>query len=74
VGEDEEQRRMKVRGILLIKVELTPETISRVVECMDFVYPEGFSIKGIKSEGKAYQKAKNDDKNFFSLHIAHINS
>jgi hypothetical protein len=31
-------------------------------------------IKGVKSEGKTYEKAKSDGKDFVSLYAAHINS
>jgi hypothetical protein len=71
VGENEEKGRMKIRGILFIEFYLAFEVVSGVIEGMDFVYPEGFFIKGVKSEGKAYEKAENDDKNFFSFYVAH---
>jgi hypothetical protein len=38
---------------------------------MDFVYPKGFSIKGVESQGKAYEEAKDKDKNFFSFWVTH---
>jgi hypothetical protein len=71
MGKDEEEGRMKIRRILLIKFDLPSEVISGVIEGMDFVYPEGFSIKGVESQSKAYEKAKNDDKNFISFYVAH---
>jgi hypothetical protein len=49
VGEDEEERRVKVRRILLIEFYLALEIISGVVEGMDFVHPEGFAIKSVES-------------------------
>jgi len=50
---------------------LTSEIIPGVIEGVDFIYPERFLIKTVKSEGKADEKAKNDDKNFFSFYVAH---
>lgn len=74
MGENKEKGRVKIRRILLIKVKLTSETIPRIIERMDFIYPERFLIKAVKPERKAYQKTKNDNNNFFSFHVAHINS
>jgi len=71
MGENEEKGRVKISRILLIKVKLTSKIISRIIEGMDFVHPERFSVEGVESEGKAYEKAKNDDKNFFSFYVAH---
>jgi len=34
---------------------------------MDFVYPEGFFVKGVKSQGKADEKTKKEDKNYLSF-------
>jgi hypothetical protein len=50
---------------------LTPDIVPGIIEGVDFIYPEGFSVKGVKPQGKAYEKTKNDDKNFFPLYIAH---
>jgi hypothetical protein len=74
VGKNEEERRMKIRRILLIKLYLAFKIISRIIERMDFIYPERFLIKSVKPEGKAYEKAKDDDNNFLSFYVAHINS
>ena len=74
MGENEEKGRVKISRILLIKVKLTSKIISRIIEGMDFVHPERFSVEGVESEGKAYEKAKSDDKNFFSFYVAHIDS
>ena len=65
VGENEEKGRMKIRWILFIEFYLAFEIVSGVVEGMDFVYPERLSIKGVEPQSKAYEEAKNKDKNFF---------
>jgi hypothetical protein len=71
VGENEKKRRVKISRILLIIVKLTSKIISRIIEGVDFVHPERFSIKGVESEGKPCEKAQNDDNNFFSNYIPH---
>jgi hypothetical protein len=38
---------------------------------MDFIHPERFLIKSVKSQGKTYDKAQNHDKYFFSFYVAH---
>ena len=53
MGKDEEEGRMKIRRILLIKFDLPFEIVSGVVEGMDFVCPERLLIKGVKPKGKA---------------------
>ena len=65
VGENEEKGRMKIRWILFVEFYLAFEIVSGVVEGMDFVYPERLSIKGVEPQSKAYEEAKNKDKNFF---------
>jgi hypothetical protein len=40
MGENKEERRMKKTRMLLIKLDLTSEIISGVIEGMDFVQPE----------------------------------
>lgn len=72
--ENKEKGRMKIRWVLLIKSYLISEIIPRIIERMDFIYPERFLIKSVKPEGKTYEKTKHDDNNFFSFHVAHINS
>jgi hypothetical protein len=47
MGEDIKQGRMKVCRILFIIFQLAFKTISRIIEGMDFVNPEGFLIEGI---------------------------
>jgi hypothetical protein len=38
---------------------------------MDFVNPERLLVEGVDSKGKPYEKAQNDDKNFFAVYVAH---
>jgi hypothetical protein len=71
MGKDEEEGRMKVRRILLIKFDLPSEIVSGVVEGMNFVYPERFFVEGVESQSKAYEETKNNDKNFFSSWVTH---
>jgi len=74
MGENKEKGRVEIRWILLIKFYLASEIIPRIIEGVDFIDPERFLIKGVKSEYKTYEKAKHDDKNFFSFYVAHNNS
>jgi len=71
MGKDEEEGRMKIRRILLIKFDLPSEVISGVIEGMDFVHPEGFLIESVESQGKSYKETENQDKYFFSFWVAH---
>ena len=71
MGENEEEGRMKIRRILFIKFYLAFKIISGVIEGMDFVHPKGFVIKGVKSQGKTYEEAKDNDDNFLLFYIAH---
>jgi hypothetical protein len=56
--ENEEEGRVKVKRPPLIKFQLVFETILRVIKRMDFVEPEGFFVKGVKSQSKTNDKAK----------------
>jgi hypothetical protein len=67
VGEDEEERRMKIRGIFFIKFYLALEIIPGVVEGMDFIHPQRFFVEGIKSQCETDEEAKNQNNNFFLL-------
>jgi len=67
VGKDEEERRMKVSWIPLVKFYLASEIISRIIVSMDFVEPERFLIKSIEPQGEPQEKTNNDDKNLFSF-------
>jgi len=71
MGENKEKGRVEIRWILLIKFYLASEIIPRIIEGVDFIDPERFLIKGVKSEYKTYEKAKNDGNNFFSFYVAH---
>src|SRR4030042_6720504 len=51
--------------------QLPAQTHSRIVECVDLVNPEGFAIKGIESQGKAYQKAKTKNEHSLLLKVSH---
>jgi len=62
---------MKVGWILLIIFQLVFKAISRIIKGMDLINPERFLVKGVESQGKADEKAKNDDKNFFSSYVTH---
>jgi len=49
VSEDKEERRMKEGGIFFIEFYLAFEVVSRVIKCMNFIRPEGFLVKCVKS-------------------------
>ena len=51
---------MKVCRILLIIFQLTFKTISRIIEGMDFVNPEGFLVEGVESQGEANEKTERE--------------
>ena len=59
MGENEEERRMKISRILFIEFNLAFEIVSGVIESMDFIHPKGFLIKSVKPQGKAYKEAEN---------------
>jgi hypothetical protein len=44
---------------------LTSEIIPRIIEGMDLINPERFSIKGVEPQSKAYEKAKYQDHDLF---------
>jgi len=67
MGENEEEGRMKIRRILFIKFYLAVEIISGIVECMDFVHPERFLIKGVESQAKTDEKTNDEDNDFFTF-------
>jgi hypothetical protein len=62
---------MKRGWILFIIFYLLFEIVFRIVESMDFVNPERLLVEGVDSKGKPYEKAQNDDKNFFAVYVAH---
>jgi hypothetical protein len=51
---------------------LVLDTIPRVIKCVDFIQPEGFFVKGVKSQGEPYEETEDEDKNFFLIY--HIRS
>jgi len=58
MGKDEEEGRMKISRILLIKFNLPSEIVSGVIEGVDFIYPERFVVEGVKPQSKTYEKTK----------------
>jgi len=66
MGEEEEERRVKIRWILFIKFYLAFEVISGVIEGVDFIHPEGFLIEGIESQGEADEETKKKNKKISS--------
>jgi hypothetical protein len=52
MGQNKEKGRMKIRRVLLIKFYLPSKIISRVIEGVDFIYPERFLVKCVKPQGK----------------------
>jgi hypothetical protein len=49
MGETEKQRRLNVIRLFFIILYLVFEIIPGVIESIDLVQPEGFSIKGVES-------------------------
>ena len=72
MGENEEEGRMKVTWILLIKFYLAFEIISGVIEGMDFVYPKRFVIEGIESQCKTDEEANKKNNYFFLCQFIHL--
>jgi hypothetical protein len=71
VSENKEEGRMKIRRVLFIKFYLALQIISGVVEAMDLVYPEGFSIKSVKPQGEADNETENENEDLFSFFLDH---
>ena len=65
MGEDEEERRMKKRWILLVEFDLSFEVIPGIIVGMHFVHPQGFLVKGVKPQTEPNDEAENKDENFF---------
>ena len=72
MGENEEEGRMKVTWIFLIKFYLAFETVSGVIEGMDFVYPKRFVIEGIESQCKTDEEANKKNNYFFLCQFIHL--
>ena len=62
-----EEWSLKVGGILLVKGQLAFQTVPRIIKRINFIYPERFSIKGVKPQGEADEKTQKEYKNFFSF-------
>jgi len=67
MGQNKEERGMKVGWILLVKFYLTPEIISRIIEGIDFIRPKGFLIEGVEPQGETDEEAEDQHKNFISF-------
>jgi hypothetical protein len=53
MGEDKEEGGLEGRGVFSVVLDLAPEILSRIIERMDFVDPERFPVKAVKTKGKA---------------------
>jgi hypothetical protein len=71
VGENEKKGRVEESGVLIIEFYLAFEIIPGVVEGIDFIQPEGFLVKSMESQYKAYDKTKNEDKNLLLPYATH---
>jgi hypothetical protein len=47
MSENKKKRGMKVSWVFFVILQLVLDTISRIIESMDFVNPEGFLIEGV---------------------------
>jgi len=52
MGQDIEEGRLEIGGVLFIMDELVFVFISGFIKGMNLIDPEGFLIKGIKSQGE----------------------
>ena len=52
MGENKEKGRMEEGRIVLVKLQLIPEIIPRIIIGMDLIHPEGFFVKVIESQDK----------------------
>jgi len=64
MGQHKKEGRVKKGGIFFVKLYLPFEIISRVVEGIDLIHPEGFLVEGIESKSKSYEKTEDKNKNF----------
>lgn len=62
---------MKVGWVLFVILQLVLDVISRIIEGMDFVNPDGFLIEGVESQGKPYNETQNKGKDFFPPYFIH---
>jgi len=67
----EEEWSLKVCGILLVKGQLAFKTVPRIIESINFIYPERFSIKGVKPQGEADKEAENENEDLFLFSLIH---
>ena len=73
VGKNKEERRMKIRGILLIELDLAFEIIPGVIEGMDLIHPEGLLIENVEAENKACNETENKNDDLFLCYFFHPN-
>ena len=71
MSEGKEERRVKESRILLVKFQLVFDAISRIVESVDFIQPEGFLVKGIGPQSKTNKETNNYDKKLLPKHLTH---
>ena len=58
MGQNKEERRVKIRRVFLIEVDLTLERISGGLKGIDFIEPEGFLVEGITAQGKSQEETE----------------
>jgi len=68
MGENKEKGRVQEGRIVLVKLQLIPEIIPRIIVGMDFIHPEGFFIKVIESKCKTYEQTKKENNNILASH------
>jgi len=64
MGENIKKWRVKECRVLFIEFYLAVEIVPRIIKSIDFIYPEGFLVKGVKSQGEPDEKADKNDKYF----------
>ena len=72
MGEYEKKRGVNMGWVLLIISQLPSQIIPRLIESMNFIDPEGFSVEGVESEGEADEETKNQNEDLFLFKYLHL--
>jgi hypothetical protein len=67
VSQNEKKGWVKESWILFIEVKLISKPILRILEGINFVYPEGFLVKRVKSHDEPYDANTKQNQNFFMV-------
>jgi len=67
MGKNKKERGLEESWVLFIEFNLAGEIIPRIIEGVNFIHPEGFLVKGVKSQGQSHKETEKENKDFFSL-------